>query len=73
MRIPFTYITFLLTFNVYAQSDIVDEYYNEVCYYTEFSGKLAAPHKFKEDVYIYVVGDNNPDYLMKELYKIVVN
>jgi hypothetical protein len=71
MRILFTYITLLLTLNVYTQSNIVDEYYNEICHYTEFSGKLEEPYKFKEDVYIYVVGDNKPDYLMKELYTVV--
>jgi hypothetical protein len=71
MRILFTYITLLLTLNVYTQSNIVDEYYNEICHYTEFSGELEKPYIFKKDVYIYVVGDNKPDYLMKELYKVV--
>ena len=54
-----------------AQSDVVDEYYNEICHNTEFSGELEKPYIFKKDVYIYVVGDNKPDYLMKELYKVV--
>ena len=61
----------LVPYNGLAQSDAVDEYYNEICHYTEFSGKLDKPFKFKEDVYIYVVQDNKPDYLMKELYKVV--
>ena len=61
----------LIPFNGVTQSDYVNEYYNEICHYTEFSGKLNEPFKFKKDVYIYVVGDNKPDYLMKELYKVV--
>ena len=71
MRILFTCITLLLTLNVYTQSNTVDNYYNEICYNTEFSGNLEEPYIFKKDVYIYVVGDNKPDYLMKELYKVV--
>lgn len=61
----------MIPFNGNTQSDYIDDYYNEICYNTEFAGELEKPYIFKKDVYIYVVGDNKPDYLMKELYKVV--
>ena len=54
-----------------AQSKKLNDYYNEICYNTEFSGKIGKPYIFKEDIYIYVVDGNKPHYLMKELRKIV--
>ena len=35
------------------------------------SQAILKNHIYLKDVYIYVVGDNKPDYLMKELYKVV--
>lgn len=61
----------MIPFSGITQSDYIDDYYNEICYNTEFAGELEKPYIFKKDVYIYVVGDDKPDYLMKELYKVV--
>ena len=70
MKHLITILLIILTTIGYSQSKKeINEYYKEICYYTEWNGK-TPPTRFYNDVKIYVGGEIS-DSLEIELHKII--
>jgi hypothetical protein len=69
MKNLITLLSLLVSLISYSQTEVVEEYYYEICSKTEWSGKLT-PTKYKKDVKILVGGDKT-NVLISELNKIV--
>ena len=69
MKNLITLLLVLVSVSSYSQTEVVKEYYYEICSKTEWSGELT-PTKYKKDVKILVGGDKT-NVLISELNKIV--
>ena len=70
MRHLITTLLIILTLNSYCQIDDTLSYYEEICFFREWDGKLDKPVKFNRDIKIYVSGSPN-DTLINELEDII--
>ena len=70
MKQLITTILVILTLNTYSQIDDTLSYYEEICFFREWGGKLDEPVKFNRDIKIYVSGIPN-DTLINELEDII--
>ncbi len=71
MKQLFTLLLVLVTVSSYSQNKLdTKSYYEEICLYTEWSGKLERTVKFNKDIKIYISGNPN-DSLLNELNRIV--
>ena len=71
MKKLITLLVLLVTIESFAQTEReIANYYNEICLKTEFGGPQKTTVKFKKDVNICVVGEENKE-LVVELHRIV--
>jgi hypothetical protein len=70
MKNLITLLSLLVSLISYSQTEVVEEYYNEICANAEFNGE-KIPSRYEKDIKIYYTGDIS-DELLSELNRIIV-
>jgi hypothetical protein len=70
MKNLITLLSLLVSLISYSQTEVVEEYYYEICSNSEWGGK-KTPSRYEKDIKIYYTGDIS-DELLSELNRIII-